>query len=75
MLKNIYKNGEITKMAKALYREEREIKRLDGWFRIKEIEAAAEEKYAEYAKEEKKAYLLCEALSALPLSVSVFERR
>ena len=70
MLKNIYKNGEITKMAKALYREEREIKRLDGWFRIKEIEAAAEEKYAEYGKEEKKAYLLCEVLRELPLFVS-----
>jgi len=70
MFEQIYKNGEITEMAKALYREERNIKRLDGWFRIKEIEAMAEEKYADYGKEEKKAYLLCEALQQMPLSLS-----
>ena len=37
-MKTVYKSGQITKMAKALYREEREIKRLDGWFLTKEIE-------------------------------------
>ena len=42
MFETLYKNGEITKMAKALYQEERNIKRLDGWFRIKEIESEAE---------------------------------
>lgn len=70
MLKNIYKNGELTEMAKSLYREEREIKRLDGWFLIKEIEANAEHKYADFGKEEKKAYLLCEALRQMPISLS-----
>ncbi|MBE6644973.1 MAG: hypothetical protein E7612_06315 [Ruminococcaceae bacterium] len=70
MLRNIYKNGEITEMAKALYREEREIKRLDGWFLIKEIEANAEEKYAKLCMEEKKAFLLCEVLRQIPLSLS-----
>jgi len=58
MFEQIYKNGRITQMAKELYQEERNIKRLDGWFLIKEIEAAAEEKYADFSKEEQKAYLL-----------------
>ena len=70
MFKNLYKNGEITEMAKSLYQEERNIKRLDGWFRIKEIEAMSEEKYSGYGKEEKKAYLTCEALKKIPLSIS-----
>ena len=70
MFKDIYKNGEITEMAKALYHEEREIKRLDGWFLIKEIEASLEEKYSHLGKEEKKAHLLCESLKKMPLSIS-----
>ncbi len=70
MFEKLYSNGEITKMAKALYQEERNVKRLDGWFQIKEIEAMAEEKYHNYGKEEKKAYLLCEALKKMPLSLS-----
>ncbi len=70
MFEKLYKNGEITQMAKLLYKEERDIKRLDGWFRIKEIEAKAEEKYANFGKEERKAYLLCESLKAVPLSIS-----
>lgn len=32
MIAKIYKTGELTAMAKALYQEEREIKRMDGWF-------------------------------------------
>ena len=70
MFEKIYANGEITAMAKALYQEERCIKRLDGWFRIKEIEADAEAKYSSCGKEEKKAHLLCETLKAMPLSIS-----
>ena len=45
MILGIYKNGEITDMAKALYKEEREIKRLDGWFIAKETEMLSDEKY------------------------------
>ncbi len=62
MFEILYPNGQITEMAKALYQEERNVKRLDGWFRIKEIEAEAEKRYADCGKEEKKAHLLCEAL-------------
>lgn len=70
MFKNIYESGQLTEMAKALYREERTIKRLDGWFLIKEIEADAEKKYAQYGKEEKKALVLREVLQNMPLSLS-----
>lgn len=66
----IYKNGELTAMAKALYKEEREIKRLDGWFIAKETEMKADSKYANYPAEIKKAYLLCEVLENLPLFIS-----
>ncbi|MBQ7037101.1 MAG: hypothetical protein IJN74_06410 [Clostridia bacterium] len=61
---------KITEMAKALYREEREIKRLDGWFLAKETEMLSEEKYAKFDPEVKKAHLLCEVLRTISLSVS-----
>ena len=67
---NIYKNGELTAMAKALYQEERKIMRLDGWFVAKEIEMMADAKYADCTPEVKKAHLLCEILKALPISLS-----
>lgn len=66
----IYKPGELTEMAKALYREERNISRLDGWFLAKETEMNFEKKYAEYPAEIKKAYLLCEVIKNIPLSLS-----
>ena len=66
----VYKSGELTKMAKALYQEERKIKRLDGWFIAKECEMLADEKYKDCAPEVKKAHLLCEVLKEMPLSLS-----
>lgn len=66
----IYKPGELTEMAKALYREERNISRLDGWFLAKETEMNFEKKYTEYPAEIKKAYLLCEVIKNIPLSLS-----
>lgn len=66
----VYKNGELTRMAKDLYREEREIKRLDGWFRAKEIEMQNGEKYKACTPEVKKAKLLCDVLENIPLSLS-----
>ena len=66
----IYKSGELTKMAKALYREEREIKRLDGWFVAKETEMLADEKYKDCLQEVKKAHFTCEILKRIPISLS-----
>ncbi len=66
----IYKTGELTQMAKALYKEEREIKRLDGWFIAKETEMLVDEKYKDCTPEVKKAHLLCEVLKELPIFLS-----
>ena len=66
----IYKAGELTKMAKALYQEERKIKRLDGWFIAKETEMLNDEKYKACAPEVKKAHLLCAVLENMPLFIS-----
>ena len=69
-MKNVYAPGKLTEMAKALYREEREIMRLDGWFLAKEPEMLHDAEYSGYSDEVKKAYLLCEVLKALPLTLS-----
>ena len=69
-MKNIYKSGEITAKAKALFKEEREIMRLDGWFLAKEIEMNNSSKYEGLDEEVKKAYLLCDVLRELPISLS-----
>ncbi len=69
-MKTAYKNGQITEMAKALYREEREIKRLDGWFIAKETEMLSDEKYKDMPAQLKKAHLVCEVVKALPLTLS-----
>ena len=69
-MKNIYKHGQLTQMAKALYQEERKIKRLDGWFIAKETEMLCDEKYKDLSPEIKKAQLLIEVIKAIPLSLS-----
>ncbi|MEE1225329.1 MAG: pyruvate formate lyase family protein [Clostridia bacterium] len=69
-MNSICKKGELTQMAKALYQEERKIKRLDGWFIAKETEIQNDEKYKGLSDELKKAHLTCEVLKALPLSLS-----
>ena len=69
-MKSIYKSGEITAKAKALFKEEREIMRLDGWFLAKEIEMNNSSKYEGLDEEVKKALLLCDVLRELPISLS-----
>ncbi len=66
----IYKENTVTEMAKALYQEERKIKRLDGWFIAKETEMLMDEKYASCPAEVKKAHLVCEVLKNIPISLS-----
>ena len=70
MIYSIYENGELTSMAKALFKEERAIKRLDGWFLAKETERDNEAKYEGLDPEVKKAHLLCEVLKNIPLFIS-----
>lgn len=69
-MKNIYAPGKLTTMAKALYQEERKIKRLDGWFIAKETEMLNSDKYSGLSEEVKKAHLLCEVLKEMPISLS-----
>ena len=66
----MYDVNTIIKKAKTLYAEEREIKRLDGWFLAKETEMLFEKAYAGEGKELKKAHLLREVISSIPLSLS-----
>ena len=60
----------ITQMAKELFREERSLKRLDGWFLIKESYMNHEPEYADMRPMERAANLLYRALEELPLSIS-----
>ncbi len=69
-MNSICKPGKLTEMAKALYREEREIKRLDGWFLAKETEMKNSHKYEGMNEEVKKAHLLCDVLREMPITLS-----
>ena len=66
----IFKKGELTAMAKALYLEERKIKRLDGWFLAKEIEMKNAYRYEDVSEQVKKANLVCDVLREIPISLS-----
>lgn len=63
-----FKKGELTKMAKELFREERALMRLDGWFLVQEINLSMAGKFE--SKEIEKAETLKEVARKLPLSVS-----
>ena len=62
--------ARVTEMAKALFREERALKRLDGWFLMKESNMRHEAEYKRLPPMERAAKLLYAALSELPLSIS-----
>ena len=70
MIYGLYPSGKLTKMAKDLFKEERNIKRLDGWFIAKETEMLCEQKYNHLSDEVKKANLLCDVLKNIPLILS-----
>lgn len=63
-------NQHITELAKALFAEQKNTFRIDGWLFIKEIE----HKYADSVKDlpaaERKAELLCRVAEELPISIS-----
>lgn len=72
MFRTICEKETITRMAKELFKYERSKKRLDGWFIAKEIECQAENKseYAGLDPEMKKALILKEVVSKIPLEIS-----
>ena len=59
-----------TEMANALFKEERAINHLEGWFIVKETEQKFEEKYASLPPMLKAAEKFREAVKVLPLSIS-----
>ena len=61
---------EITEMAKALFKEERSIKRLDGWFLSRETALKIHEENKGASKEISAALELKAMVENLPLSVS-----
>ncbi len=69
-IKEIYKNSEITEMAKLLFKEERSIKRLDGWFLARETAFKHSEEFSSLPKEMRAAKELEAILKELPLSIS-----
>lgn len=59
-----------TEKAKLLFKEERAINHLEGWFIVKETEQKADEKYSALAPTRRAAEKFREAVKVLPLSIS-----
>ncbi|MBQ6837885.1 MAG: pyruvate formate lyase family protein, partial [Clostridia bacterium] len=59
-----------TEKAKLLFKEERAINHLEGWFIVKETEQKADEKYSDLAPTRRAAEKFREAVKVLPLSIS-----
>ncbi|MBE7029896.1 MAG: hypothetical protein E7409_00550 [Ruminococcaceae bacterium] len=70
MIYGVFEQGQLTRMAKELFKEERAIKRLDGWFIAKEIEAKYEAVYKDLPAQVRKANVLVEVLKQIPLTLS-----
>ena len=60
----------LTALANDLFKEEREINNLTGWFIIKETESKFEEEYKNYSPMKKAALKFREAIKVLPISIS-----
>lgn len=69
---NIISNEKLSEMAKALFKEERSKKRLDGWFFSKEIIRDNADKYSNLSAENRSANLLCEVAKNIPITISDF---
>ena len=69
MIFDIYSPQEITDRAKALFRHERAINRLDGWFIAKEKELDIYHSFDGVDEEIKKALILKEIIRTIPLDV------
>lgn len=70
MTKIMYSPEATTQMAKKLFKEEREIKRLDGWFFSREIARESDEENKNLHKETKAALALVKTLKEIPISLS-----
>ncbi|HIW73053.1 MAG TPA: pyruvate formate lyase family protein [Firmicutes bacterium] len=68
--KAAYDAAAITRRAKDLFREERALRRMDGWFYVKEIMREGEREYAALPLELRTAHTLRRVLRDIPLSIS-----
>ena len=68
--KNIYNKEKLDYKVSALFKEQRDLERLDGWFLIKEIQMAYEPLYKNYHPESAAAKVLEKVIEQLPLSLS-----
>lgn len=66
----LYDAQILTKKAKALFQEERALRRMDGWFIVKEIMRESEERHAALPLELRTAQVLRDVLRALPITIS-----
>lgn len=67
---SVYSNAEISALAKARFKEERSLQRLDGWFRVKEIRRECDALFADLPPALKTARTMREVISRLPISIS-----
>ncbi len=70
VIKEVYRQNEITEKAKALFKEERSLMRLDGWLIARETAYLHSEEFASLDKEMRAAKELEAIIERLPLSIS-----
>lgn len=68
--RTIYTPGSLNAKADGFFAEQKRLKRLDGWFRIKEIIMAHEDAYAALHSEIRAAKLLNHIAQELPIAIS-----
>jgi len=69
-INTFYSHDKITEMAKELFREERTITELNGWFFIKEIQQKSATEFSALPLELRTAKILKEVAKSLPLDLS-----
>ncbi len=67
---SVYSNEEIGALAKARFKEERSLQRLDGWFLIKEIRRECDARFAGLPPALITARTMREVITRLPISIS-----
>jgi hypothetical protein len=68
--RNIYSNEALQEKAEKLFKEQRDLKRLDGWFLIKEIQMRYEQELSLFEPEMQAAQMLKKITAELPLTIS-----
>ncbi len=67
---SVYSNEEIGALAKARFKEERSLQRLDGWFLVKEIRRECDAQFDNLPPALRTARTMREVIRRLPISIS-----